>query len=87
MNFLLKLIPIEKIIRYVGKVLTKQDDKFIDYIFNKVEELDKNSKLSGFEKRQKLYEEIKQQTNEIADWVINLLIELAVAYYRYKQSK
>ena len=87
MNFLLKLLPVETIIRYIGKVLTNQDDKLIDYIFNKVEELDKNSKLSGYEKRQKLYEEIKQQSNQLADWAINLLIELAVAYYRYKQSK
>jgi len=84
---ILKLIPVEEIIRYIGKVLTQQNDKVINFVFQKVMELDQKSGLSGFEKRKIAYEEIKKEFNHLADWVINLLIEIAVAYYKYKHSK
>jgi hypothetical protein len=79
-------LPVESILRWVGKQLAGADDTVIDYAIQKAEQLDREH-LPGFEKRQKLYVQLKGILNDAADWAINLLIELAVAYIRMKQAK
>jgi hypothetical protein len=85
-EWILRFLPIETILHWVGKQLTGADDTVIDYAFQKVEELDKEN-LPGYQKREKLYAQLKGILNDAADWAINLLIELAVAYIRMKQAK
>jgi len=81
MEWLLKMLPVETILRWVAKQLTGLDDKAIDLVLSKVEYYDQKN-LPGFEKRQKVYEELRKSLDNIADWAINFLIELAVAYLR-----
>jgi len=85
MNWLLKLIPTEVILRWVAKKLTGLDDKAIDLVIQKVEQIDKEN-IPGFEKRQKVYEQLRQSLDNVADWAINFLIELAIAYLKKKKS-
>ena len=86
-ELVLKMIPYETIVRFIGKTLIKLDDKAIDYIIKKVEEFDKKHNLTGEEKRQQVYSELKKSLNSISDWALNLMIELAVSYIRTKKSR
>ena len=86
MEFLLKFLPLETILRWVGKKLTGYDDEVINRAIEIVQMLDKTH-LPGYEKRQQAYKELKELLNEMADWVINLLIEIAVAYIRIKTNR
>lgn len=47
-----------------------------------VVERQESKELSGVEKRQAALDEIKEIGLEIANWAINLALELAVAYLR-----
>ena len=87
MLFLLRTLPIEEIARYVIKVLTKLDDQVIDYIYQKVVEMDKNSGLAGFEKRELVYKQVKETFNDLSDYAINLAIEMFVALLKSKVLK
>jgi len=86
MEYLLKLIPYETIIRFIGKNLTKLDDKAIDYIIDKVKEYDEKHDLTPAQKREQVYNDIKQNLDNVADWAINLMIELAVSYLRTQKK-
>ena len=85
-NVVLKAIPYEAIVRFIGKTLVNLDDKAIDYIISKVEEFDKKHDLTPAQKREQVYNSVKKQFDSIADWAINLMIELAVSYIRMKKS-
>jgi hypothetical protein len=85
-EWILRFLPVEAILRWVGKQVAHMDDHVIDYAFQKVEELDKEN-LPGYQKREKLWKELKKTANTAADWAINLLIELAVAYIRMKKAQ
>ena len=78
-----KVLPVESLIRQVAKILTNADDEIIDKVFEEVQKLDKEN-LPGYEKRKAVYEQLKKDAINLANWSINLLIELAVAYYKYK---
>jgi hypothetical protein len=86
-DFILRMIPYEAIIRFIGKSLVKLDDKAIDYIVQKVEEFDKKHNLTGEEKREQVYRELKENLDNISDWALNLMIELAVSYIKTKKSR
>jgi len=85
-DYILKMIPYETIIRFIGKELIKLDDKAIDYIIDKVKEYDAKHDLTPAQKREQVYNEVKQSLNDVADWAINLMIELAVSYLRTQKK-
>ena len=81
MEWLLKVLPIETILRWVAKQLTGLDDAAIEKAVSLVERYDRKN-LPGYEKRKEVYEELRKSLDNVADWAINFLIELAVAYVR-----
>ncbi|GEM_PF-2426626 len=83
MTWLLKLIPIETVMWWLARQLTGLDDRYIDLIVRKVEDYDREN-LPGYEKRQRVYDEVRKALDDVADWAINLIIELAVARLRKK---
>lgn len=82
---LLKLIPVQTVAVKLVAYLTKQDDTVIEYLLNKALDLvakyDKEY-MPGTEKREKVFNELKQRIDNVADYVINLVIEIAVAMLR-----
>ena len=85
-DYILKMIPYETIIRFIGKDLIKLDDKAINYIIQVVEEYDAKHDLTPAQKREQVYNEVKQSLKNVADWAINLMIELAVSYLRTQKK-
>jgi len=83
MEWLLRVLPVETILRWVAKQLTGLDDRYIDLVIEKVEYYDREN-LPGYEKRKAVYEELRKSLDDVADWAINLIIELAVARLRKK---
>jgi len=85
MEWLLKMLPTDRILRWVAKQLTGLDDYYINLAIAYVERYDKEN-LPGYEKRQKVYQELRKSLDTVADWAINFIIELAVAFVRNKKD-
>jgi len=90
-KWVLKILPYDIIAKYLIKYLTKADDKYVDELWQKVvnvvEKLAADANLSGEQKRKAAEEELRKQLQGVADFVINLAIELAVAKVKQKLNQ
>ncbi len=84
-GLLLRFVPVQTIAVKLIAYLTRQDDAVIEYLLNKALDLvakyDKEY-MPGTEKREKVFNDLKQRIDNVADYVINLVIEIAVAMLR-----
>jgi len=88
-RILLKFIPLEKLIPYVVAELTGYTKdlvfKLIDEAVNKVVEAErKYGRGRGSEKAQAVKKALKQAYDFVDDWIINLLVEIAVGIAKKK---
>jgi len=90
LGLLVRAVDIEALMAKIIAYLTKQDDKVIYSLIKKAVDLayaveeKYGGQVPGEEKRKMVVEQLAKNVDNIADWLLNLINEIAVAIVKTK---